>query len=133
MFFSLRNRIFLIFTLLLTVPFLVLSFLIPSWFTSIIENQTKSSTQDMMDQYSLYIDSITRQAEDLGKQVLVDQTTQQWLRMERENTGVTETERLMMKNELRGQLSSMVINNSNTMSFSIFLNEIGRASCRERV
>ncbi|MGD6830952.1 sensor histidine kinase [Sutcliffiella halmapala] len=123
MFFSLRNRIFLIFTLLLTVPFLVLSFLIPSWFTSIIENQTKSSTQDMMDQYSLYIDSITRQAEDLGKQVLVDQTTQQWLRMERENTGITETERLMMKNELRGQLSSMVINNSNTMSFSIFLHD----------
>lgn len=123
MFFSLRNRIFLIFTLLLTVPFLVLSFLIPSWFTSIIENQTKSSTQDMMDQYSLYIDSVTRQAEDLGKQVLVDQTTQQWLRMERENTGVTETERLLMKNELRGQLSSMFINNSNTMSFSIFLND----------
>ena len=123
MFFSLRNRIFLIFTLLLTVPFLVLSFLIPSWFTSIIENQTKSSTQDMMDQYSLYIDSVTRQAEDLGKQVLVDKTTQQWLRMERENTGVTETERLMMKNELRGQLSSMFINNSNTMSFSIFLND----------
>ncbi|WP_078381830.1 sensor histidine kinase [Sutcliffiella halmapala] len=123
MFFSLRNRIFIIFTLLLTVPFLVLSFIVPSWFTSIMENQTKNATQDMMEQYSLYINSITMQAEDLGKQVLVDQTTQQWLKLEKEGAESSQTERLLKKNELKAQLASMVLNNSNMMSFSVFLND----------
>jgi hypothetical protein len=66
MFYSLRNRLFIIFTILLTVPFLVLSLLIPAWFTSVIEDQTKDSTVEMMEQYSIYINSVTSQAEDLG-------------------------------------------------------------------
>jgi two-component system sensor histidine kinase YesM len=123
MFFSLRNRLFVIFTLLLTVPFLVLSIIIPSWFTSIIEEQTKDSTVEMMEQYSLYIDSITSQAEDLGKQVLINQTTQQWMKLENENSRATSDQRLLLKNQLKMQLSSMMINNSKSMSISVFLND----------
>lgn len=123
MFFSLRNRIFIIFTLLLTIPFLLLSIIIPSWFTSIMEEQTKDSTVEMMDQYSLYIDSITRQAEDLGKQVLVNQTTQQWLKVEDGKSVATRDQRLLIKNQLKMQLSSIMINNSNSMSISVFLND----------
>ncbi|WP_226530005.1 sensor histidine kinase [Metabacillus niabensis] len=123
MFYSLRNRLFLIFTLLLTVPFLLLSIIIPSWFTSIIEQQTKDSTIEMMDQYSLYIDSITTQAEDLGKQVLVSQATQDWLKAEKEEETTTNAQKLLIKNQLKMQLSSMMINNSNNMSISIFLND----------
>lgn len=125
MFYSLRNRLFLIFTLLLTVPFLLLSIIIPNWFTSIIEEQTKDSTVEMMDQYSLYIDSITTQAEDLGKQVLVSQATQQWLKVEKEGdeTLTTSAEKLFIKNQLKMQLSSMMVNNSNNLSISVFLND----------
>ncbi|PMC40699.1 sensor histidine kinase [Bacillus sp. UMB0899] len=123
MFYSLRNRLLLIFTLLLTVPFLLLSIIIPSWFTSIIEQQTKDSTIEMMDQYSLYIDSITNQAEDLGKQVLVSQETQDWLKVEKEDETTTSSQKLLIKNQLKMQLSSMMINNSNNMSISIFLND----------
>lgn len=122
MFYSLRNRLFLIFTLLLTVPFLLLSIVIPTWFTSIIEEQTKDSTIEMMDQYSLYINSITTQAEDLGKQVLVSQETQQWLKAEKEENETTSAQRLLIKNQLKMQLSSMMVNNSNSMSISVFLN-----------
>ncbi|MFC0470675.1 sensor histidine kinase [Halalkalibacter kiskunsagensis] len=121
MFFSLRNRLFLIFTLLLTVPFIILSILIPSWFTSVIKEQTQELTVEMMDQYSLYVDSITTQAQDLGKQVLVNQTTQEWVRLEKENAATEET--LLMKNELRMLLSSIMINNSNAMSISVFLDD----------
>ncbi|MBM7603958.1 two-component system sensor histidine kinase YesM [Metabacillus crassostreae] len=120
MFFSLRNRLFIIFTLLLTIPFLVLSIIIPNWFTSIFEEQTKNSTVEMMDQYSLYIDSITSQAEDLGKQVLVNQATQQWLKSEKDNTEIKSAQDLL-KNQLKMQLSSMMINNSKSMSISVFL------------
>ena len=123
MFFSLRNRLFMIFTLLLTFPFLVLSILIPNWFTSIMEERTTSSTIEMMEQYSLYIDSITSQAEDLGKQVLVNPTTQEWIKSEENEREVTDAERLLMKNQLKAELSSMMINNSKSMSVSVYLND----------
>ncbi|MGG1629590.1 sensor histidine kinase [Rossellomorea sp. NRS-1567] len=123
MFFSLRNRLFMIFTLLLTFPFLVLSILIPNWFTSIMEERTTSSTIEMMEQYSLYIDSITSQAEDLGKQVLVNPTTQEWIKSEENDREVSDAERLLMKNQLKAELSSMMINNSKAMSVSVYLND----------
>ncbi|HZH62256.1 MAG TPA: histidine kinase, partial [Metabacillus sp.] len=83
------------------------------------------STVEMMDQYSLYIDSITTQAEDLGKQVLVSQAAQQWLKVEKERDETTSTsaEKLFIKNQLKMQLSSMMVNNSNNMSISVFLND----------
>ena len=123
MFFSLRNRLFMIFTLLLTFPFLVLSILIPNWFTSIMEERTTSSTIEMMEQYSLFIDSITSQAEDLGKQVLVNPTTQDWIKSEEDEREATDAERLLMKNQLKAELSSMMINNSKSMSVSVYLND----------
>jgi two-component system sensor histidine kinase YesM len=123
MFFSLRNRLFFIFTILLTVPFLILSFIIPSWFTTVIEDQTKSYTLDMMDQYSLYIDNVTIQAEDLGKQVLVNQATQQWLQLENKENNSNQAALHFSRNEMRSWLSSMMLNNSNTMSISVFLND----------
>jgi len=113
----------MIFTLLLTFPFLVLSILIPNWFTSIMEERTKSSTIEMMEQYSLYIDSITSQAEDLGKQVLVNPTTQEWIKSEENDREVSDAERLLMKNQLKAELSSMMINNSKAMSVSVYLND----------
>ncbi|WP_332630490.1 sensor histidine kinase [Halalkalibacter flavus] len=119
MFFTLRNRLFLIFTCLLTIPFILLSIIIPSWFTTIIRDQAQDLTIEMMDQYLLYVDSITTQAEDLGKQVLINETTQEWLRLEKENSA--DDESLLVKNELRRLLSSMMVNNSNFMSISILL------------
>jgi two-component system, sensor histidine kinase YesM len=123
MFFSLRNRLFMIFTCLLTIPFILLSIIIPSWFTSVIEEQTQALTVSAMDQYSLYINSITTQAEDLGKQVLVNQTTQDWVRLEKEYSNIPIDQRLLMKNQLKMLLSSMMINNSNAMSVSVILND----------
>ncbi|WP_409293945.1 cache domain-containing sensor histidine kinase [Peribacillus sp. SCS-26] len=123
MFFSLRNRLFIIFTCLLTIPFILLSLIIPRWFTSIIEEQAVNLTVEAMDQYMLYTDAIITQAEDLGKQVLVNQTTQDWLKIEKEYASVPEGKRRVMTNELKMLLSSMMINNSNGISISIFLND----------
>ena len=121
MFFSLRNRLLLIFTCLLTIPFVILSILIPSFFTSVIREQTQELTIEMMDQYSLYVDSIATQAEDLGKQVLVSQTTQEWVRLNRQ--GAANEEIITSINLLKQQLSSIMINNSNAMSISVQLND----------
>lgn len=119
MLFSLRNRFLLIFTCLLTIPFVILSIIIPSFFTSEIRKQTQELTIEMMDQFSLYVDSITTQAEDLGKQLLVDQTTQEWVRLNRQGAEQEKIDSLM--NQLRQDLSSIMINNSNAMSISVLL------------
>ncbi|MFS0775100.1 histidine kinase [Neobacillus sp. 3P2-tot-E-2] len=121
MFFSLRNRLLLIFTCLLTIPFVILSIIIPSFFTSVIREQTQELTIEMMDQFSLYVDSVTTQAEDLGKQVLVNQTTQEWIRLNRQGAEKEEIDLLM--NQLKQDLSSIMINNSNTMSISVMLDD----------
>ena len=121
MFFSLRNRILLIFTCLLTVPFVILSLIVPSLFTSVIREQTQDLTIEMMDQYSLYVDSVTTQAEDLGKQVLVNQITQDWLRLESQEDPNDES--LIVKSQLRDLLTSIMINNSNGMSISVQLDD----------
>jgi two-component system, sensor histidine kinase YesM len=120
MFFSLRNRLLLVFTCLLTIPFIILSIMIPRLFTTEIREQTQDLTIEMMEQFSLYVDSITTQAEDLGKQVLVNQTTQEWMRLEEKDDAREES--LFVLNELKQQLSSMMINNSNAMSISVYLN-----------
>ena len=121
MLFSLRNRLLLIFTCLLTIPFIILSLIIPSFFTSVIREQTQELTIEMMDQFSLYVDSISTQAEDLGKQVLVDQTTQEWIRLNRQGAEKKEIDALM--NQLKQGLSSIMINNSNAMSISVLLDD----------
>jgi two-component system, sensor histidine kinase YesM len=121
MLFSLRNRLLLIFTCLLTIPFVILSILIPNFFSSVIREQTQELTIEMMDQFSLYVDSITTQAEDLGKQVLVNQTTQEWLRLNRLGAEKEKIDSSM--NQLRQELSSIMINNSNTMSISVLLDD----------
>lgn len=121
MLFSLRNRLLLIFTCLLTIPFIILSLIIPSFFTSVIREQTQELTIEMMDQFSLYVDSISTQAEDLGKQVLVDQTTQEWIRLNRQ--GAEKEEIAASMNQLKQGLSSIMINNSNAMSISVLLDD----------
>lgn len=121
MLFSLRNRFLFIFTCLLTIPFVILSIIIPSFFTTEIREQTQELTIEMMDQFSLYVDSITTQAEDLGKQVLVDQTTQEWLRLNRQGAEKDEIDSSL--NQLRQDLSSIMINNSNAMSISVLLDD----------
>ncbi|PPA71712.1 cache domain-containing sensor histidine kinase [Jeotgalibacillus proteolyticus] len=122
MFFSLRNRLFIIFTFLLTVPLIILSIIIPNWLTAVIKEQTQDLTVEMMDQYALYIDSITTQAEDIGKQVLLNQTTQQLIQMEKEELE-TQGEAFVMKSQIQAMLSSVMINNSHSMSISIYLND----------
>ncbi|MCR2823044.1 sensor histidine kinase [Lederbergia panacisoli] len=123
MLYSLRNRFLIIFTCLLTIPFVILSLIIPAWFMSYIKDQTQQLTIEKMEQYSFYVESITAQAQDIGKQVLYNQTTQDWIKMEAEGSNVSKEEKLLMKNKLNTFLSSIRINNSYNMYISVFLNK----------
>lgn len=95
--------------------------MIPSLFTSVIREQTQDLTIKTMDQYLLYVDSITTQAQDISKQVLVNETTQEWLRLSK-NSPQSE-DRMRLQNQLKELLSSVMINNSNGISISVQLND----------
>jgi two-component system, sensor histidine kinase YesM len=122
MLFSLRSRLMLTFLILLLIPFIVLALVIPYHFSDMMEDQIETSTVQTMDQYTLYINSITTQAEEIAKQVLVNQRTQQLLNSQkRQNTTVEE--RLIMNNQLREFLNSISVNNSNGIGISVFFND----------
>ncbi|WP_066191406.1 MULTISPECIES: sensor histidine kinase [Gracilibacillus] len=124
MFLSLRNKLFLVFLCLLTIPFFVLSLVIPSLFTSYIKEQTQELTIGMMDQFSIYAESITTQAADAGQQILVNPVTQEWLRTaEVDDDANLATNRFLVRNQLNGLLSSMMVNSSNNISVSIFTHD----------
>ncbi|MEF3329827.1 cache domain-containing sensor histidine kinase [Oceanobacillus oncorhynchi] len=126
MFLSLRNKLFLVFSCVLTIPFLILSLIMPNLFTNYIKEQTQELTIGMMDQFSLYIDSVTIQVADVGQQVLANSITQDWLRVKNSSNNddeTLETARLMVKSELNDMLSSMMVNNSNNISVSIFTHD----------
>ncbi|MEK4306627.1 cache domain-containing sensor histidine kinase [Oceanobacillus sp. FSL K6-0251] len=126
MFLSLRNKLFLVFSCVLTIPFLILSLIMPNLFTNYIKEQTQELTIGMMDQFSLYIDSVTIQVADVGQQVLANSITQDWLRVKNSSNNddeTLETARLMVKSELNDMLSSMMVNNSNNISISIFTHD----------
>lgn len=97
----------------------------PNLFTNYIREQTQELTIGMMDQFSLYIDSVTMQAADVGQQVLVNSITQDWLRVENNNhdNETLTTARLVVRNELNAMLGSMMVNNSNNISVSIFTHD----------
>lgn len=95
--------------------------MIPSLFTSVIREQTQDLTIKTMDQYLLYVDSITTQAQDISKQVLVNETTQEWLRLSK-NSPQSE-DRVRLQNQLKELLSSVMINSSNGISISVQLND----------
>lgn len=122
MFFSLKNRIMLTFTLLFMVPFLILSFVVPHHFAAILENKIEAATLQTMDQNSLFINSITLQAEEISKQVLGNQLSQQWI-SSRKNAPEHLEHHLIIKNQLKEVLSTIMMNNSNEISISVFLND----------
>lgn len=98
----------------------------PNLFTNYIKEQTQELTIGMMDQFSLYIDSVTIQVADVGQQVLANSITQDWLRVKNSSNNddeTLETARLMVKSELNDMLSSMMVNNSNNISVSIFTHD----------
>lgn len=116
-----RNKVFLIFTLLITVPFLVIAFLVPSWFSSVIKKQTENNTLEMMEQYSIYLDNVASQVEDVGKQILVSSITQEWLATEDTSEDITTLH--FAKNEMNELLTTTTINSTNHLQVSVYLED----------
>lgn len=122
MFFSIRNRLIFVFTALITVPFIILSILIPEYFITVMKKEITVSSQQSMDQYSLYLRTLVSQAEDIGKQVLVSETTQTWLDIVTSES-TSQQEKIVATNAIKDYVNNLMVNNGNGMSITVYLED----------
>ncbi|MGP4060387.1 cache domain-containing sensor histidine kinase [Halobacillus sp. H74] len=122
MFFSIRNRLIFIFTALITVPFIILSILVPEYFITVMKKEITASSKQSMDQYSLYLRTLASQAEDIGKQVLVSETTQTWLDIVT-SKNASKQEKIVATNNIQGHVNQLMVNNGNNMSITLYLED----------
>lgn len=122
MFFSIRNRLIFIFTALITVPFIILSILVPEYFITVMKKEITASSKQSMDQYSLYLRTLSSQAEDIGKQVLVSETTQTWLDIVT-SKNASKQEKIVATNTIQNHVNQLMVNNGNNMSITLYLED----------
>ncbi|MGO4108307.1 sensor histidine kinase [Paenibacillus sp. YAF4_2] len=119
MFYSLRSRLMVAFSILLIFPFVSLVYILTSESAKLIKNSLEVSTSETIEQYASHVTTLMKQLEDIGNQVLGSSTTQTWL-ADLRNSEAQEREELLSKRRVRDFLSSYAVNNSNGISISLF-------------
>ena len=119
MFYTLRVRIAVTFILLLVVPLVTISAVLTKVSNDVIGKSIADSTSQTMDQYAAFVNTLTRQVEDVANQVLSNEVTQKWIAAQLKNE-LTPEERVVLSAELRKYLSSVALNNSVVSSITVF-------------
>lgn len=120
MFYSLRARLILMFSLLLLIPFAVLIVIVIGVSTDVVGQQIRVSTSQTMNQYAEYVERLTLQAEETAEQVLSNETTQEWIEAQlarKSATGWGFGDNM----KLQQYLSLISSNTSNIESIGVFL------------
>ncbi|WHX49369.1 histidine kinase [Paenibacillus woosongensis] len=119
MFYSLRSRLMLAFSILLILPITSVVFILSKESAEQIRKSTQTSTLQTIDQFATHVSTLLTQIEDMGNQVLSSGITQEWITATL-NDESTRSEQFMAKKKLRELLSSYALNNSNVISISTF-------------
>ena len=119
MFYSLRSRLMLAFSILLILPITAVVFILSKESAEQIRQSTQTSTLQTIDQFASHVSTLLTQIEDMGNQVLSSGITQEWITADL-NDESTKGEKYLAKQKLRELLSSYAINNSNVISISTF-------------
>ncbi|MBD2870577.1 cache domain-containing sensor histidine kinase [Paenibacillus arenilitoris] len=122
MFYSLRSRLILTFSVLLVVPFGFLAWIVTEVSTETIENLIQVSTSQTMKQYATYADSLFDQTEELSQQILASEMTQEWLSFQ-ENTPPGRKAEFTNSEAMRSYLTSITSSNSELASVGLFLED----------
>lgn len=124
MFYSLRSRLMLAFSILLILPITAVVFILSKESAEQIRKSTQTSTLQTIDQFASHVSTLLTQIEDMGNQVLSSGITQEWITADLNNES-TKGEKYLAKQKLRELLSSYAINNSNVISISTFAKDKG--------
>lgn len=119
MFYSLRSRLMLVFSILLLVPLTAVIFILSNESGRLIQNSIETSTTQTIDQFASHISTLLRQVEDIGTQVMSNRTTQDWTAVQL-NPEISIEDRVLTKMRMREFYSSYAVNNSNGITISAF-------------
>jgi len=119
MFFSLRSRLIVLITLLLTVQLATIVIVINQEAKQTIGASIEQSVEQTMIQYTSYVQSITTQIDDVAHQILSNDVTQEWVNT-RMNNALPQGEKLLMDAEMKRYISSVALNHSVIVSISIY-------------
>jgi two-component system sensor histidine kinase YesM len=111
MLFSLRNQIVILFTVLLLIPVIILTFVLTDKTEELVRHSIVTSTDQTITQYATYVNNLAKQFKDMGNQVLSSSITQDYA-MAKDDP--------MLRAHFREFLSSVYSNNKNSLSISVF-------------
>jgi len=131
MFYSLRNRLTLVFSILLIVPFTAMIVILSRESTDIIRRSIETSTTQTIDQFASHVLTLLTQVEDIGTQVMSNGITQEWTALQLNPASPVE-ELVLSKQRLREYFSSYAINNSNGITISAYTDLTGGLYTQDR-
>lgn len=120
MFYTLKSKLILIFSLLLVVPLLTMTVIFTQHSKNNVELISKSSSAQTLEQYAGYLDMLGGQVEDAAFQVLSNQLIQRWIGV-RSGTRIepSQTEQYQLNAEVKEYLSQVTLNLTNIASISL--------------
>ncbi|MGM0881372.1 MAG: cache domain-containing sensor histidine kinase [Bacillota bacterium] len=116
MFFSLRNQMVMIFTVLLLIPVSILTFVLTDKAEELVRQSIVTSTDQTIGQYATYVNNLAKQFEDMSNQILSSPITQQYVMAKESSLN----EKARLKSAFKQFLSSVYSNNRNSLSISVF-------------
>ncbi|EXX85169.1 histidine kinase [Paenibacillus darwinianus] len=124
MFYSLRSRLMVVFSILLIVPLTTVIFILSRESSALIRSSIETSTSQTIDQFASHVVTLLTQVEDIGTQVMSNRITQEWTALQLNPESSVE-ERVLAKQKLREYFSSYAVNNSNGITLSAFTDQTG--------
>jgi len=119
MFYKLRTRMALTFSLILIVPFVMMVVIFSDQSKTNVQNVLISSSAQTLNQYTTFMDLLGQQLEDAALQVMGNNLTQQWIDY-RHSGSYSRIEKYLMNARLKEYLTSITLSQSNVVSMAIF-------------
>jgi len=119
MFYKLRTRMALTFSLIMIVPFVMMVLIFSEQSKNNVQNVLISSSAQTLDQYTTFMNLLSQQIEDVALQVMGNHLTQDWIQYRRSGS-YSRTEKYLMNAKLKDYLTSITLSQSNLVSMAIF-------------
>lgn len=119
MFYKLRTRMALSFSIIMIVPFVMMVLIFSEQSKKNVQDVLISSSAQTLDQYTTFMDLLSQQIEDVALQVMGSNLTQEWIQYRRSGT-YSKIEKYMMNAKLKEYLTSITLSQSNLVSMAIF-------------
>ncbi|HZG76247.1 MAG TPA: sensor histidine kinase [Paenibacillus sp.] len=131
MFYSLRSRLMVMFSVLLIVPFILGIYVLHRESSATIRGSIETSASQTIEQFASHATTLLTQVEDIGTQVMSNRITQEWAALQL-GSNDTAAERVLAKGRLREYFSSFAVNNSNGITLSAYTEEGGGLWTQDR-